>query len=182
MFNLKNSLAALAGLALLVVSIPVLFMPASTHGQENSGNGPPANNPNPSELLSVRDGDASQCPGGPAGAREINDVSKPDGTIALNAYVVPAGQVFVITDVYFRLLSKPDSSILVRFGVPCGSSCMVPLVDAVVVTDSVGTGATQVSLGHGIVVRPGVTLCVADVNHSSPNSDAQVHGYLANDR
>jgi hypothetical protein len=179
MFNFKKYFAALAWLSLIVVSLVALFIPARTHGQE-SGKGLPANNP--SELLSIRDSDGSECPGGFPGAREVNDVSKPDGTVAFNAYAVPAGQVFVITDLYFKLRSAADRGIEMRLGVPCGAGCMVPLVDVVAVTDSNGLGAAQVSLRHGIVVQPGVTLCVADVNQGSPNASVQIHGYLAKDR
>src|SRR4029453_9405555 len=149
MFNFKKCFAGLVGLSLIVVSLIALFLPASTHGQDNIGNGPPANNPNPSELLSIGDADGSQCPGGFQGAREINDVFKRDGTIGFNGNAVPAGQVFVITDIPFIDQSPPAESIRVRLGVPCGSGCMVPLVDAVVVTGSNGQGETKVSLAQG---------------------------------
>lgn len=66
-------------------------------------------------------------------------------------------------------------------GWPEGTA-MFPVVDAVVVTGANGRGATAVSLQHGLVVEPGVILCVADVNFGSPNATAQVRGHLAEDR
>jgi hypothetical protein len=67
--NLKKSFAALAVLALIVVGIVALFVPTATQGQENNGNGPPANNPRPSELLSLRTG--LECPDTFSGARIV---------------------------------------------------------------------------------------------------------------
>jgi hypothetical protein len=176
--KLKNSFVAFAGLALIIVGIVALFNPTSTQGQDNNGNGPSANNPRPSELLSLRSG--SDCPDTISGARRVNDVIKPDGTLAPNSYAVRPGEVFVITDMYFTVDGAPGPITLVRLGVPCSAGCMVPLMDAMTVADSNLVGAAQVSLQHGIVVQPGVTLCVASFS-GNPNTRVQVHGYLAND-
>ena len=133
-----------------------------------------------SNLVTIRTGNGSDCPGGFGGAREINDVSLPDGTIDYDAFTVPTGHVFVITDVQFRLSlgGHPGENIMVRLGVPCGAGCMIPLVDATVLLLP-DQGGTHVSLRHGLRVNPGVTLCVADVNQASPNAFATVHGYFA---
>ena len=133
-----------------------------------------------SNLVTVRTADGSVCPGGFPGGREINDVSLPDGTIDFDAFTVPADHVFVITDVQFSLIlfGHSGENIQVRLGVPCGDGCMVGLVDAQVLLAS-NQGGTHVSLRHGLRVNPGVTLCVADVNQSSPNTLATLHGYFA---
>jgi hypothetical protein len=177
--NLKKSFAALAVLALIVVGIVALFVPTATQGQENNGNGPPANNPRPSELLSLRTG--LECPDTFSGARIVSDVLNPDGTTAANAYAVPPGKVFVITDMYFTVDAPPGDSTSMRFGVPCGTGCMKPLMDVIAIAGSNGTAAAQVSLQHGIVVQPGVTLCVASgPGHANPR--VEIQGYLASDR
>jgi len=133
----------------------------------------------PSKLRTVLT-ETTPCSGGFSGARRIDSRLTPKGN--RTTFSIPAGYVFVITNVDFHLTSSGASrNIKMRLGVPCGSGCMKPIFDAFVLTDASGIGGANVSIGNGIAIRPGVEMCVADVNFSSVNAFATVHGYLAKD-
>jgi hypothetical protein len=121
--------------------------------------------------------ESTDCAGGFTNARRVDAQIRPTGVIKV--FGVPTGKVFILTNVRFRLLSSANSNIQVRLGVPCGNGCMRPLVDAMVLTDSNGQGGTDVFLGNGMVIARGIEICVADVNQSSPNAFATIHGYFA---
>jgi hypothetical protein len=96
---------------------------------------------------------------------------------------VPEGHVFVITAAQFSLTdSAASQNFMVRLGIPCGVGCMQPIVDVAVLTDIGGIGATNLSLPHGIAVKPSVVLCVADATAKSPDVFVSLQGYFALDR
>ena len=133
----------------------------------------------PSELVTVQTVTTS-CPGGFGGARQIDSRLLSDGTTV--TFTIPSGKVFVITDVGFHLVSRASQNINVRLGIPCGTGCMQPIIDTTVSTDTVGQGSVDITLRNGIAVKPGVVLCAADVNFSSPNAFARLHGYFTKDQ
>jgi hypothetical protein len=132
-----------------------------------------------SDLVTVQT-EITSCSGGFGGARRIDQQLNSDGTNT--TFAIPTGKVFVISNVEFILISNASQNIEVRLGIPCGAGCMQPVVDSMVSTDSGGKGATNLAFTNGIAIKPGVELCVADVNHSSPNAFATLHGYFASDK
>lgn len=135
--------------------------------------------PAPSQHVTVMTFSATACNGGFAGARAIDTRILPDGTTS--SFTIPAGQVLVVTSIQASVQTRSSVNATVRVGPACGPGCMMPFADLMVLTDSVGRGGTHLELPTGFVVKPGVQLCVADVNFGGPNAFATVRGYLAKD-
>jgi hypothetical protein len=133
----------------------------------------------PSNIVTVRTYSAGVCTGGFAAARAIDTRIMSDGSNV--PFVIPSGQVFVVTSIEASLNGAASENTMVRIGTGCGAGCMVPFADIIIAKDSAGQGGTNLNFTTGFTVKSGTQLCVADVNHSSPNTSATLRGYFAND-
>jgi hypothetical protein len=130
-------------------------------------------------LLVMRSDDADACPELVAGnSSAIDSRMLPNGDS--EEYAIPAGHLFVVTDVIFRRRGGNEDT-RVRLGTPCDPptvGCMKIFVDSFL---PAGEDSREISLRHGFAIQPGIPICASGFTNGNFAS-ASVFGYLIKDK
>src|SRR5262245_48758475 len=134
----------------------------------------------PSEILTVRH-NGNSCTAIPSGAKIDSLVDPADGSVS--PFVVPNGQVFVITDALFSFNGSPgDYTVSINALTPTAPFAFVPIAEAPF-TIAPANGGGTVHVGHA-VVKPGLELCFSTSGGPTVGATLTnaVRGFLMDDK
>jgi hypothetical protein len=139
-----------------------------------------------SQVVEIQSEGTNNCPctSGGCGNILLDILLNPaaDPPIQQAGFVVPAGQVLVVTDMSFQVQAPVGHNVLLGLNRVSGS-----FGNAIVQTSMTGAGTATVQAVslRGAVVKPGVSLCALVLDENAPaipSSLVTVHGFLAPDK